>query len=176
MIYLLAIALILTAAGFVIKARQKGAFPIILDAAIATVFGFLAGIIIGIGARAGMWAVAVANGAEPSFSASGTLRVVATFACFGIVFALIYEGLLRKILRRRGLIFGIIITLVALYPTSASVAQTLNFQPTAISLLLFSGVGAALMFVPFAVVLEMLLKFWHRRDEKILVAHPITLK
>jgi hypothetical protein len=176
MIYLLAIALLLTAVGFFIKARQKGAFTIILDVAIAIVFGFLAGIIIGIGARAGMWAVAVANGAEPSFSLSGTSRVVATFACFGIVFGLIYEGLLRKILRRRSLIFGIIITLAALYPTSTSVTQTLNFQPTAISLLLFSAAGAALMFVPFAIFLEVLLKFWHRRDEKILVADPITLK
>jgi hypothetical protein len=111
-----------------------------------------------------MWAVAVANGAEPSFSPSGTLRVVATFACFGIVFALIYESLLRSVLRHRGLIFGIIVTLAALYPTSTSVAQTLNFQPTAISLLLFSGLGAALMFVPFAIVLEMLLERWHRRE------------
>jgi len=116
----------------------------------------------------------VANGAEPSFSASGTLRVIATFALFGIAFGLIYEGLLRKILRRRGLIFGIIVTLIALYPTSTSVAQTLNFQPTAISLFVFSGFGAALMFVPFAIVLEMLLKFWHRRDENFLIADPIN--
>lgn len=174
MIYLLAIALILTVAGFVIKARQKGALTIILDAAIAIVFGFLAGIIIGVGARFGMWAVAVANGAEPSFSASGTLRVVATFACFGIVFGLIYEGLLRSVLGRRGLIFGILITIVAIYPTAEAVADTLAFQPTALSLFFFSGVGAALMFVPFAIVLERLLRFWHRRDE-ILVASESPL-
>ena len=168
MVYLLAIALFLTAVGFWFKARQKGAFAIFLEVVISIVFGYLAGILIGIGARAGMWAVAVANGAEPSFSAGGTLRVIATFALLGIVCSLAYESLLRSILYRRGLIFGLIITLAALYSTSTSVVQTLNFQPTAISLLFFSALGAALMFVPFAIVLEMLLKFWHRKDEIVL--------
>jgi predicted membrane protein len=167
MIYLLAVALILTSAGFWLKAREKGALATFLDALISIVFGFLAGIFIGVGARIGMWAIAFANGDASRFSVAGTIQVIAVFACFGLGLGLIYEGFFRRVLRARGLLFGILITLCAWYPLGESAAQVMNFQPTNVSLFFWTLVCVASMFLPFGVVLEWLLKRRHRKQLRI---------
>lgn len=161
MIYLLAIALILTAFGFARKARQSGFPSVTLDFGVAAVLGFLAGIFIGLGARIAMSAIAFANGDSPSFTLSGSIRVVITFASFGIVLGLIYEALFRDLLRHSGLAFGFLLTLCLWYPLADSGVQILRFQPTAISLIFFSGVLIALMWLPFSLTLEALLARWH---------------
>jgi len=166
MIYLLAIALILTAFGFVLKARQRGFSTVILDLGIAAVSGFLAGIFIGLGARIAMSAIAFANGDSPSFTLSGSIGVVITFASFGIILGLIYEALFRDLLRQSGLAFGLLLTLCLWYPLADSGVQILRFQPTVISLIFFSGVLVALMWLPFALALEALLARWHSRVNK----------
>lgn len=163
MIYLLAIALILTAFGFARKARQRGFLSVILDSGVAAVSGFLAGIFIGLGARIAMGAIAFANGDSPNFTLSGSIQVIIIFAGFGIILGLIYEALFRDLLRHSGLAFGLLLTLCLWYPLADSGVQVLRFQPTAISLIFFSGVLVALMWVPFALILEVLLARWHSR-------------
>lgn len=109
-----------------------------------------------------MWAIVIANGREWNFSVSGSLNVVAVFACFGIAFGLIYEGLLRNILRKRGLIFGLLLTLGLWYSLGESARQALTFQPPVLSLILWTGIFVALIFTPYGVGLEVLLARWHR--------------
>lgn len=161
MIYLLIIALIFTAAGFIYRSRGQNWRTALLDAGAATVLGFIAGLLIGAGARLGMWAIVIANGREWNFSVSGSLNVVAVFACLGIAFGLIYEGLLRNILRKRGLIFGLLLTLGLWYPLGEAARQALTFQPPILSFILWTGIFVALIFMPYGVGLEMLLARWH---------------
>jgi hypothetical protein len=52
------------------------------------------------------------------------------------------------------------------YPLADSGVQILRFQPTAISLIFFSGVLVTLMWLPFALALEALLARWHSRVNK----------
>jgi hypothetical protein len=163
MIYLLAIALILTAFGFVFKARQKRFSAVMIDAAVSAAAGLLAGIFIGLGARVAMGAIAFANGDAPSFTLAGSIQVVITFASFGIVLGLIYEVLFRDLLKQSGLFFGILLTLCLWYPLAEAGVQTLNFQPTAISLVFFSGIFIALIWLPFGLALEAILSRWHGR-------------
>jgi hypothetical protein len=166
MIYLLAIALILTAFGFARKARQRGFLSVMLDFGVAAVSGFLAGVFIGLGARIAMSAIAFANGDSPGFTLSGSIQVIITFASFGIILGLIYEALFRDLLRHSGLAFGLLLTLCLWYPLADSGVQVLRFQPTAISLIFISGVLIALMWLPFAFALEELLRRWHSRVNK----------
>jgi len=163
MIYLLAIALILTAVGFVLKARQKRFSAVMIDAAVSAAAGLLAGIFIGLGARVAMGAIAFANGETPSVTLPGTIQVVITFASFGIVLGLIYEVLLRDLLKQSGLFFGILLALCSGYSLAEAGVQTLNFQPTIFSLVFFSGILVFLMWLPFAIALEALLARWHNR-------------
>lgn len=167
MIYLLAIALILTAFGFARKARKRGFLPVMLDLGAAAVAGFLAGIFIGLGARVAMSAIAFANGDLSRFTFSGSIQVVFIFASSGIILGIIYEALFRDLLRRSGLAFGLLLTLCLWYPLAESGVQVLRFQPTAISLIFFSGVLVALMWLPFALFLEALLSRWHSRNKNI---------
>jgi len=166
MIYLLAIALILTAFGFVLKARQRGFSSVMLDLGVAAVLGFFAGIFIGLGARIAMSAIAFANGDSPSFTLSGSIQVIVTFASFGIILGIIYEALFRNLLSHSGLAFGLLLMLCLWYPLADSGVQILRFQPTAISLVFFSGVLTTLMWLPFALALEAILARWHRRVNK----------
>ena len=167
MIYLLAIVLILTAIGFWLKVRQSGFSSVILDLGIASVAGFLAGIFIGFGARLAMSAIAFANGDSLRFTLPGSIQVIITFASFGIILGIIYEMLFRNLLRQSGLTFGILLMLCLWYPLAESGVQVLRFQPTVVSLIFFSGVLTALMWLPFALFLEALLSRWHSGNKNI---------
>ena len=132
----------------------------------AAVSGLLAGIFIGLGARIAMGAIAFVNDDSPGFTLSGSFLVVITFASFGIVLGLIYEALFRDLLRQSGLAFGLLLTLCLWYPLADSGVQVLKFHPTALSLIFYSNILVALMWLPFALALEALLARWHNRENK----------
>ena len=164
MIYLLAIAIILTIFGFALKVRRRGFLAVTLDMAIAAVAGYIAGLFIGIGARAGMSAITIANGDAPNITTAGSIQVIVIFAGLGIVLGLIYEAFFRDLLRRSGLLYGFLIMLCVWYPGAESGVQLLRFQPTIVSLIFFSGACVAFMFLPFAIALEAILSRWHQRS------------
>lgn len=166
MIYILISALLLTVLGVYVRTRKGSVRSVLLDMAVASGLGLLAGLFIGVGARFGMWAIVIANGNEWNFSVSGSLTVVGVFSSLGIALGLIYEGLLRNILRRSGLIFGLLLTLVLWYPLGEAARQDLTFQPSVASLVLWTGICVAIIFMPYALSLELLLARWHRWHER----------
>jgi hypothetical protein len=113
-----------------------------------------------------MSAIAFANGDLSRFTFSGSVQVIVTFASSGILLGIIYETLFRDLLKQSGLAFGLLLTLCLWYPLAESAVQVLRFQPTAISLVFFSGVLTSLMWLPFALTLEAVLKRWHNRVNK----------
>ena len=170
MVYLAAAALLLTVFGFVQKTRRNGLRTAILESVFAALAGFGAGLFIGFGARLGMAAIAFFNGDASRFSVAGSLQVILLFSSFGIGLGLLYELILRDWLRRSGLLFGIIITLFTLYPFAESAVQVMNFQPTIISLVFFTGIFTALMWLPFAVTLETFLRYYQTRLKTTLLS------
>lgn len=163
MIYLLVAVLLLTAWQFAHRARRDGVLRVLKSVAAAAVFGLLAGGFIGLGARAGMAAIAVANGGAPNFTPAGSFAVVATFASYGILLGVLYEGLFRRLLRASGLAYGGLLTLVSWYPLAQAGAQQLTGRPALISVIVGSGLVVALMWLPFGLTLEALLRRRLRR-------------
>jgi hypothetical protein len=170
MIYLIAIAFILVAFGFYRRMRRDGFSSTLLDFVIAAVFGWFAGLLIGIGARIGMWSIPFFNGTEPHVTAAGSLRVILVFSLYGIGLGVIYELIFRDLLRKSGLLFGLLVTLFSWYPLANSGVQLLNFTPDLLPLVFFTGVLIALMFVPYALLLEVLFKRWHAWHDRRLFA------
>ena len=160
MIYLLVPVLLLTAWQFFMRARRQGLLRVFKSIAVAAVAGLLAGVFIGLGARAGMAAIPFANGGTPTFTLAGSFAVVITFASYGIGLGVVYEGLFRRLLRSNGLAYGGLLTLTSWYPLAQAAAQELTGQPSLISLILVSGLILALMWLPFGLTLEALLKRW----------------
>jgi hypothetical protein len=163
MIYLLIAVLLVTAWRFTLAARRHGALRVLKSVAVAVVAGLLAGVFIGLGARAGMAAIPVANGGSPSFTLSGSFSVVLTFSSYGIALGIVYEGLFRRLLRRHGLAYGGLLTLCTWYPLAQAAAQQLTGHPSFISLAIVSGLIVVLMWLPFGVTLEALLRRWENR-------------
>ena len=174
MVFLLAAVLLLTAWRFTLTARRRGLLFIIKSIAVAAALGLLAGVFIGIGARVGMGAITVANGEVPRFTLSGSFSVVATFSSFGIILGVVYEGVFRHLLRRNGLAYGVLLTLCSWYPLAQAAAQQLTKPPALISLLLMSGLFVALMWLPYGVVLESLLRRWQNRGGVPAVASVVA--
>lgn len=164
MIFLLAGVLLLTAWRFTALARQQGVVWVLRGVAISACAGLLAGLFIGVGARIGMGAITIANGAPQRFTASGTFTVVATFSSLGILLGVVYEGLFRRLLRRKGLAYGGLLTLCTWYPLAHAAAQQLTAHPALIPLVTLSGLLVGLMWLPFGVALEALLSRWHGRE------------
>ncbi|HEX8473051.1 MAG TPA: hypothetical protein VF666_03395 [Pyrinomonadaceae bacterium] len=161
MVFLLAAALLLSAWRFTLVARRQGVVFALKSLSAAAILGLLAGVFIGVGARTGMSAITVANGDAPSFTLSGSFSVVATFASFGILLGVVYEALFRQLLRRSGLAYGLLLTLCTWYPLAHAATQQLTGHLTFFSLLVVTGLSVALMWLPYAVALEALLKRWH---------------
>ena len=170
MIYLLAAVLLPTALQFIMRARRVGVLRVLKGIAVAAVAGLLAGVFIGLGARAGMAAVTVANGAAPSFTPAGSFTVVVTFASYGILLGVAYEGLFRRPLRSSGLAYGGLLMLVSWYPLAQAAVQQLTGQPTLISIIIVSGIIIALMWLPFGLALEALFRRWQSRSTAQAVA------
>jgi hypothetical protein len=163
MIYLLAAVLLPTVWLFIQRARREGPLRVFKEIAVAAAAGLLAGVFIGVGARAGMAAIPYANGAAPNFTPAGSLTVVLTFASYGILLGVVYEGLFRRLLRASGLAYGGLLMLASWYPLAQAGAQQLTGRPAFIALAAGSGVVVALMWLPFGLTLEALLGRWHRR-------------
>ena len=170
MIYLIVIAFIVAAFGFYRRLRRDGFQSTLLDSVIAAVFGWCAGLLIGVGARIGMWSIPFFNGTESHITIGGSLRVILVFSLYGIGLGVIYELVFRDLLRKSGLMFGLLVTLLAWYPLGNSGVQLLNFTPETLLLIFFTGVLVGLMFVPYALVLEQLFKHWHAWHDRGLIA------
>jgi len=164
MIYLLVPVLLLTTWQFFLRARRQGLLLVFKSIAVAAVAGLLAGLFIGLGARAGMAAIPLANGGTPTLTLAGSFAVVITFASYGIGLGVVYEGLFRRLLRSNGLAYGGLLMLISWYPLAQAAAQQLTGQPALISLILVSGLIVALMWLPFGLTLEALLRRWQRPD------------
>ena len=163
MIFLLVGVLLLTAWRFAAHARRRGPAAALKGLAVSACFGLLAGVFIGVGARVGMGAITIANGAPHRLTASGTAAVVVTFSSFGVVLGVVYELLFRPLLRRNGLAYGGLLTLCTWYPLGHAAAQQLTANPALVMLVLMSGLLTALMWVPFGLALEALLRCWDAR-------------
>jgi hypothetical protein len=163
MIFLLIAVLLLTAWQFTLMSRQRGLLRVVKSIAVAAVAGLLAGVFIGLGARIGMAAIAVANGSLPRFTLSGSLAVVLTFSSYGIALGVVYEGLFRRLLRQNGLAYGVVLMLCSWYPLAHAAAQQLTGHPSVISLVIISGLIVGLMWLPFGLTLEALLRRWQNR-------------
>ena len=160
MIYLIVPVLLLTAWQLILRARREGSLRVFKGIAVAALSGLLAGVFIGLGARAGMAAIPFANGGTPRFTPSGSFAVVITFASYGIGLGVVYEGLFRRLLRSNGLAYGALLMLTSWYPLAQAAAQQLTGEPTFISLILVSGLILTLMWLPFGLTLEALLRRW----------------
>ncbi len=162
MIYLVSLASIVAATGAYRRIRSQGVLQLMFDVFAAAISGWLAGLLSGIGARIGMWAVPFFNGTESHFSFDGSIRVVLTFSLFGIGLGVLYELVLRKLFRNRGLLFGLAISVLTVYPLGRQGVELLNFSPSLLPLAFFTFFFIAVMFVPYAVVLESIVGRWHR--------------
>lgn len=163
MIYLAAVVLLLTVWRLTVRARREGGVRVFKSIAVAALSGLLAGLFIGVGARVGMAAIPVANGGAPILTPAGSLTVVFTFASYGVPLGVVYEILFRHLLRSNGLAYGGLLTLVSWYPLAQAGAQQLTGQPALVPLVIVSGLIVALMWLPFGISLEALLRRWHRR-------------
>lgn len=165
MVFLLAAVLLPTAWQYFLTARRRGLLYVFKSIAAAAALGLLAGVFIGVGARAGMSAITVANGDAPNFTLSGSLNVVLTFSSFGILLGIIYEGLFRRLLRRSGLAYGLLLMLCSWYPLAQAAAQQLTGRPAPAAQIVVSGLVVALMWLPFGAALEALLRRWQKRGD-----------
>lgn len=163
MIFLLAAVLLLTAWRFAAAARRSGLAEVLRSVAVAAASGLLAGVFIGVGARVGMAAITIANGAPQRLTASGTAAVIITFSIFGPALGVVYEGLFRRPLRRSGLAYGALLTLCTWYPLARAAAEQLTGSPAVVVLALTSGLLVGLIWLPFGFALEALLCRWQGR-------------
>jgi hypothetical protein len=170
MIYLLVAVLLLTAWQLTLQARRHGVLRVVKSTAVAAVAGLLAGVFIGLGARIGMAAIPLANGGTPSFTPAGSFSVVLTFSSYGIVLGVVYEGFFRRLLRANGLAYGGLLMLSSWYPLAQAAVQQITGRPALISLTIISGLIVALMWLPFGLVLEALLRRWQSRGTSEAVA------
>src|SRR5215204_1853979 len=128
MIYLVAIAGVILLFGFYHRVRTLGIWFALLDAVAAAACGWIAGLSLGIGARLGMWAIPYFNGTEPNITAGGTFSVVITFSLFGIGLGVLYEMAFRRIFRHWGILFGLAVSLVTVYPLGSQGVELLSFS------------------------------------------------
>ena len=163
MIFLLSAALLLTAWRFTAAARERGRAEALRGVVVAACCGLLAGVFIGVGARVGMGAITIANGAPQRFTASGTASVIVIFSSYGIVLGVVYEVLFRRPLRHNGLAYGGLLTLCTWYSLAHAAAQQLTTPPALIPLVMVSGLLVGLIWLPFGFALEALLRRWHGR-------------
>src|SRR5829696_946421 len=165
MIYIVGIALVATFAGCYFRIRSQGFGGTLVDFLVSAAAGWTAGIMIGIGARIGMWSIPFFNGVESTLTLDGSLQVVLVFSLFGIALGVIYEFLFREIFRHRGIVFGSLVTLVTAYPLTIAALQQITFTPAILPTMTLSVLFVGLMFIPFSVLLELILSWYHRMRE-----------
>ncbi|MEJ7624629.1 MAG: hypothetical protein WKF34_11615 [Pyrinomonadaceae bacterium] len=162
MTYIIVILTVLMLYAFARRALVHGAVKTLIDAGSGAISGWIAGILIGIGARVGMWTIPFANGTASRASLEGSLQVVLVFSLFGIGLGLLYELLFRSLFRRRGVLYGLLITIVTAYPIGSAGFQQLEFPPSPAGAVASSLFFAGLMFIPFAIANEYILTLIRR--------------
>jgi hypothetical protein len=63
--------------------------------------------------------------------------------------------------RDRGLLYGLALSLVMVYPLGRQGTELLTFPPALVPLAFFTFLFVALVFVTYAVALELVLRRWH---------------
>ena len=162
MIYIAILALILAGVGFYRRQRSQGFASTLLDTIVAALVGWLSGLLIGIGARVGMSSIPFFNGTESRLTFDGTVQVILVFSLYGIGLGIIYELLFRRLLKNRGLLFGLLVTVIAAFPLASAALQQISFVPSLLPTIGFALLFVGAMFIPFAVALELLLSLYHR--------------
>ena len=174
MIYVIAFAFLLVAFAFFRRSRGAGVLTTVLDVLASASLGWIAGILIGVGARIGMWSIPFFNGIEPRITFDGTFRVILTFSLFGMGLGVLYELLFRELMRGHGLFFGLLTVAIAAYPLGAAGVQQLRFNPPIAPMIVSVTAIVGIMFVPFSVVLEFMLERWHRfRKTRHVLSAPV---
>ena len=123
-----------------------------------------------------MWSIPFFNGVDSRFTWDGSLQVVLIFSLFGIGLGLAYEFAFRSLLKKHGALFGLVVTVVAAYPLAQAALQQINFTPPLIPTIALSIFFVGVMFLPFSIALEFLLRRYHRmRDSRQLFPSQIHL-
>jgi len=156
MIFVLLLVVALTVWQYFLIARRNGRGYTYREIAAVAFAGAASGILIGLAARIGMATIGLANGAG-RFTVLGSFAVVISFAGFGVILAIVYAGLFRRLLRESGLAYGCLLVLCTWYPLAQAAVDELTVRPRVGKLILISGVVVAAMWVPYAMVLERLI-------------------
>jgi hypothetical protein len=162
MIYLLVPLVALALWHYVGRARKEGMAALLRAVGGTLAAGAIAGLGVAGGARLGMRLIAAANDAAPRVSLSGTSVVFVVFTGIGIGCAFLYAGVFRPWLRQSGLGYGALLVVATWYPLAHSGLQQLVVPMSRAALIGWSGAVVALMWVPYAWVLEKLLRRWER--------------
>jgi hypothetical protein len=149
MIYAAAIALFLTAVRYTLAVRGHGS-RVLYEIPAAALAGLLAGLWFGVAARVAMRLVAMAAGAPLRLSAGGSIQVVLVFAAIGGGVGILYAGLFRHALATSGARFALLVFLATWYPLAQAGADLIGRKADFFA----SGVVIALMWLPYALLLE----------------------
>jgi hypothetical protein len=163
MIYVLGALLLVSLWHYVQIARTQGGAALGREIARTLVAGLVAGVLLALGARLGMRLIAIANDAAPRISWQGTSAVIAVYSGIGALCAVLYGAVFRRLFRGNGLAYGALLTLATWYPLAHAGAQQLVTPLPLLALALWSGAIVALMFLPYAWVLERLLRVAEKR-------------
>jgi hypothetical protein len=153
MIYVVLAAIAFTAWRYARAVRAGHSLAVLGELIAAVGGGAIAGIWFGAASRAAMRAIALAN-ASVRFSWSGTMQVLLVFIGFGAAIGILYAGLFRHAFDRSGLLFGGLLTLATWYPLGQAARQLLASPPEGIRFFLTSGAIIAVMWIPYAYLLQ----------------------
>ena len=165
MIYLVAIGLAITITRYTLAVRRGEPSRVLYEIPAAIVAGLLAGVWLGIGALIAMRVIAYFASAPPRISVTGSIQVVLVFAAMGGGIAILYAGLFRHALAKSGIWFGLLLFLGSWYPLAQAGAQLLGYKPDPLSLMAVSGAVVALMFIPYALLLQTLISLRIKSQE-----------
>lgn len=154
MMYLLAIALLLTTWRYAVGVRRHGIGRVLRDIIAAIVAGLLAGIMLGICARISMRLLALGLGTPLRLTAEGTFTVVLVFSGLGMILGLPYAGLLRDLVRRNPLAYAVLLILITMQPFIRTAAQDLGLDVWDLKVIGGAVLVTVVMWVPYAVLLE----------------------
>lgn len=166
-IFVLMAVLLVAAWRYAVAYRKAGMRATVREISATALAGLAAGIWIGLVARLGMRLVAVAGGATPRFSFSGTLEVIMVYAGLGGLCALYYGAFLRSLLRRSGAAYGLVLFLAGWFPIGETALRLLPSRTDFALFVAASGAVVAMMFIPYGLLLERLLQRLLARVELI---------
>lgn len=161
MIYLAAAAFAFVIVRYALLVRRQQSPASLIELPVVAGAGLIAGLWLGVGSRAAMRVIAMANGGG-AFSAGGTLQVVLVFTAFGGGVGLLYAGFFRHALATSGLLFGALLTLATWYPLGRAAWQQLARKPDLVTMAAVSLAIIAAMWIPYALALQLLMRRFDR--------------